>query len=164
MILRQPGAATAALSSDLELAAALVKDSDPVLAPPARIIHGLIFADPSLAARLVAALDEQGESLLVTESLAYFAYDKARSDKYPQLPISVSQDGAFLQALLARQGSEWLTARLVGAVELYRQRVVAGEVPPDFLSHYRDTLQAAAAAVDSEAGARLAEIIRAAFD
>ena len=164
MILRQPAAASVALSADIDLATELVKDSDPVLAPPARIIHRLIFADPSLAARLVAALDEQGESLLVTESLAYFAHDKARSDKYPQLPISVARDGEFLESLLVRQGDEWLANRLAEAMELYEGRVAAGEVPADFLRHYRDTLQAASEAVDPEAGARLAEIIRAAFD
>ena len=160
MILRQPGAAAAALSGDIQLAAALVKDSDPVLAPPARIIHRLIFADPSLAAKLVTTLYEQGESLLVTESLAYFAYDKARSDKYPQLPISVAKDGEFLESLLIRQGDEWLTNRLAGAMELYEGRVAAGEVPSAFLRHYRDTLQAAADSLNPDAADRLADIIR----
>ena len=164
MILHQPDAASAALSGDIGLAVRLVKESDPVLAPPARIIYRLTAADPSLAARLVVALDRQGESLLVAESLAYFAYDKARSEKYPQLPLSVSRDGAFLQSLLAQKGSEWLSERLASAVELYRRRAAAGEVAPDFLNHYRDTLEAAAATQGADAGGRLAEIIRAAFD
>ena len=164
MILRQPDAASAALSGDIGLAVKLVKESDPVLAPPARIIHRLIAADPSLAARLVAALDQWGESLLVAESLAYFAYDKARSERYPQLPLSVSRDGDFLHSLLAQKGSEWLSARLASAVELYRRRAASSEVAPNFLNHYRDTLEAAATTQGADAGRRLAEIIGAAFD
>ena len=163
MILRQPDAASAALSSNIGLAVTLVEGSDPVLAPPSRIVHRLIMADPSLAAELLIALDRRGESALVTESLAYFAYDKARSEKYPRLPLSVSQDGQFLQSLLARQGDEWLRSRLTGAVELYRRRAAAGDVAPDFLRHYRDTLQAAANTQDPDAGNRLAELVRAVF-
>ena len=111
MILRQPDAASAALSGNIGLAVTLVEGSDPVLAPPSRIVHRLIMADPSLAAELLIALDRRGRSALVTESLAYFAYDKARSEKYPRLPLSVSRDGQFLQSLLARQGDEWLRSR-----------------------------------------------------
>ena len=83
MIISHPSAASAALSSDRSLAVKLVKDSDAVLAPPARIIYRLIASDPALAAELVAALDSIGEGRLVAESLAYFAYDKARSEKFP---------------------------------------------------------------------------------
>ena len=108
MIISHPSAASATLSSDRGLAVKLVKDSDAVLAPPARIIYRLIASDPELAAELVAALDSVGEGRLVAESLAYFAYDKARSEKFPELPISVSQDGAFLESLLERQGLGWL--------------------------------------------------------
>ena len=164
MILRQPDAASAALSGNIGLAVTLVEGSDPVLAPPSRIVHRLIMADPSLAAELLIALDRRGRSALVTESLAYFAYDKARSEKYPRLPLSVSRDGQFLQSLLARQGDEWLRSRLTGAVELYRRRAAAGDVASDFLRHYRDTLQAAANTQDPEAGNRLAELVRAVLE
>ena len=168
MILRQSSAASAALSSDINLAVMLVKNSDMVQAPPARIIHRLIVADPSLAAGLVAALAHDGESGLVTESLAYLAYDKARSEKFAALPISVSQDGAFLNVLLERQGAEWLQLQIANAVELYRGRAADGEVAPDFLDQYRATLEAAAASVgrqgDPDAGERLLEAILPAFD
>ena len=163
MILRHPAATAAALASDLDLAVDLVMRSDPVTAPPARLIYRLIGADPALAAGLVIALDRRGESGLVTESLAYFAYDQTRAEKFPQLPISINGDGALLRALLERQGAEWLRARLAGAVSLYRDRAAAGEVAPDFLRHYRATLDAAAAAAGGNAGGRLAEIIRGAF-
>ena len=164
MIIGQPSAASAALSSDRGLAVKLVKDSDAVLAPPARIIYRLIASDPELAAELVAALDSVGEGRLVAESLAYFAYDKARSEKFPGLPISVSQDGAFLESLLERQGPGWLQSRLAGAVELYRARVAAGEVAPDFLDRYRETLEAAAGTLGAEDEQRLIEVIHSAFD
>ena len=163
MILRQPLAASTALSSDLDLAVTLVKDSDAVLAQPARIIYRLIMADPVLAAGLVVDLEQNGESRLVLESLAYFAYDKTRSEKFPQLPISISQNGAFLESLLARQGAGWLKTRLAGAVELYRQRAASGEVDPDFLDQYQDTLQAAADTLGLHTGSRLTEVVNFAF-
>ena len=163
MIRRQPGAVAAALGSDLALAADLVMGGDPVTSPPARIIYRLIAADPALAAGVVIALDGRGESGLVAESLAYFAYDQVRAEKYSRLSIYIGGNGAFLRALLERQGAEWLEARLAGAVSLYRGRAAAGEVAPDFLRHYRDTLDAAASAAGPEAGGRLAAIIRAAF-
>ena len=164
MIISKPAAASAALSSDRSLAVKLVKDSDAVLAPPARIIYRLIASDPDLAAELVAALDSVGEGRLVAESLSYFAYDKARSEKYPGLPISVSQDGAFLESLLERQGSGWLQSQLAGAVEIYRQRIAIGEVAPDFLDRYRETLEAAAGTLGAEDEQRLIEVIHSAFD
>ncbi len=164
MIISHPSAASAALSSDRSLAVELVKDSDAVLAPPARIIYRLIASDPELAAELVAALDSGGEGRLVAESLAYFAYDKARSEKFPELPISVSQDGAFLESLLERQGLGWLQSRLAGAVELYRQRAATGEVAPDFLDRSRETLEAAASTLEAEDEQRLLEVIHSAFD
>ena len=164
MILRMPGAVGAALGRDLDLAADMVMRGDAVTSPPARVIYRLIAADPALAARLVIVLDGRGESGIVAESLAYFAYDQARAEKYPRLPIYISQDGAFLRALLDRRGAEWLEARLSAAVSLYRERAAAGEVAPDFLRHYRDTLYAAAATAGTDAGDRLAAIIRAAFE
>ncbi len=164
MILRQPAAAAAVLSAAPGLAVALVARGDAVNAPPARIIYRLIMADPSLAAGLLIALEQRGESRSVTESLAYFAYDKTREARFPQLPISLNRDGAFLNSLLERQGEEWLQRRLVGAVALYRERAAAGEVAPDFLRHYRETLQAAANTLGPDAGGRLAKVIQSAFD
>ena len=164
MILRQPGAVAAALGSDLDLAADLVMGGDAVTSPPPRIVYRLIGADPGLAAGVVIALDGRGESGIVAESLAYFAYDQVRAEKYPRLSIYIGGHGAFLRALLVWQGAEWLEARLSAAVSLYRGRAAAGEVAPDFLRHYRDTLDAAAASVGADVAGRLAEIIRAAFD
>ena len=101
---------------------------------------------------------------MVAEFLSYFAYDKARSEKFPQLPISVSQDGAFLESLLERQGPAWLQSRLAGAVEIYRQRIATGEVAPNFLDRYRETLEAAAGTLGASDGERLMAVIRPAFN
>ena len=163
MILSQPAAATAALSSDIVTAVALVENSDAVVSPPARIIYRLIMADPNLAAKLVIALENHGQHGMAAESLAHFAYDKARTETYPQLPISLSQDGAFLNSLLERQGAEWLQAQLTEAVSLYRAKTTNGEVAPDFLTRYRETLEAAAHTLDPDDRGRLMEIIRAVF-
>ena len=145
LILSQPTAASTVLFADIALALQLVRDSDPVIAPPARIVYRLIHADASLAARLLIALDQQGESNIVSESLAYFAYDKARSERHPKLPISLKHDGVFLTHLLDLAGARWLEDRLASAVRLYRQRSESEEVNPMFLHHYRETLEAAAA-------------------
>ena len=153
MILSQPAAA--ALSSGLGLGLILIENSDLVLAPPARIIHRLTMADPPLAAELVIALEQRGESRLVTESLVYFDYDKARSERFPELPIFVSQDSTFLKSLLERQGAEWLKMRLAAVVALYRERAIARQVAPDFLERHRETLQAAADTLGPDAEGRL---------
>ncbi len=161
-IVLQPAAASSVLGADMERSADLVLGSDAVVAPPARIVYRLISADPELAADLVVELDRRGESLLVSESLAYFAYDKARSEKYPRLPISLSGDGAFLAALLRDQGADWLRSSLGETVDLYHGRIAAGEVAPDFLENYRETLLEA---VSVSPGPReeLAAIVSAAF-
>lgn len=163
MIVNQPAAASNVLSSDLDQALSLIKNSDPVVAPPWRILYQLIRADAPLAAVLVVALDRRGENELVVETLAYFAYDNARSDKFSELPISVGQVGAFLGSLLEQQGSDWLQARLAEAVELYRGRIAREEVAPDFLDRYRETLDAAAGMLDLRGASSLGEIIRPAF-
>ena len=75
----------------------------------------------------------------------------------------MSQDGAFLKSLLERQGPEWLEVRLAAAVKLYRERAVAGEVAPDFLERYRETLEAAANTLSPEERDRLLVVIRPAF-
>ena len=142
-IQQQGRAAVALLDNDLEATLRLVRGSDPLLSPPARIIHRLVYADPVLAARLITALNERGEADLVLESLAYLAYDKDRSERIPELPISLEQDGKFLRALLSHQGVDGLAGRLGEVFQVYGQRVARNEVPSDFLSQFRDTLDAA---------------------
>ncbi len=61
------------------------------------------------------------------------------------------------------QGEEWLEDRLGESVELYRQRVAAGEVSPDFLDRYRGTLEFAAAYRGRGTSDDLTAIIRRAF-
>ena len=142
-IRRQPLAAVALLDSGLETAVRLVRESDPVVSPPARIIYRLINADPVLAARLVQVLEDSGYDDLVMESLAYLAYDKSRSERVPGLLISLERDGQFLEALLSQQGSEGLARRLGEAFQVYGRRSAGGQVDAGFLSQYRETLEAA---------------------
>ena len=163
MILKQPAAAVLILSSDADLAIDLVSESDPVLAPPARIVHRLINADPGLAADILAGLDRKGNIDAVTESLAYLAYDKVRSERFPALPISTAKDSEFLESLMGSQGDRWLELRLTAAVNLYRPRVAAGDVAPDFLTRLRETLEAAAGSLEAGTRERLTHIVEAAF-
>ncbi|PKB71824.1 MAG: hypothetical protein BZY87_03650 [SAR202 cluster bacterium Io17-Chloro-G6] len=161
MILAQPKAAALMLDSDIEGALALVRGSDPLLAPPWRIMYRLITAAPGLAANLLAEFHQRGETLLVAETLAYFAYDKDRLDRSSMLPISLEDDGRFLSALFLVEGPEWLQERLGESVALYRQRIAAVEVSPEFLEHYRETLEAVTETLDEGAVKKgLAEIIR----
>ena len=149
-ILSQPAAASRLLSADIETALDLVENSDPVLSPPARIIYRLVYADPDLAAKLVTVLGRRGESGLVADSLAYLAYDMSRAEEFPHLPISLERDGAFLQRLLILEDADWLAERLGMSVRVYRSKAQAGEISPDFLSQYRQTLYAAIATVPGD--------------
>ena len=164
MILAQPGAAALILNSDIEGALALVRESDPLLAPPWRIMYRLMTAEPGLAAKLLAEFHRRGETPLVAETLAYFAYDKDRLQKSSQLPISLEQDGHFLGALFRVEGPDWLQARLGESIDLYRQRIITGDVSGNFLDRYRETLESAVAAIgDRATQAGLEDVIRRAF-
>ena len=164
MIRAHSEAAATVLGSDIRLAADLVEGSDPVVAPPARVVYRLVTADPQLAARLVLELERRGRSDLVVESLAYFAYDKARSERYPLLGISLAANGALLESLIRLQGEDWLRSRIGDAVQLYRGRVQREEVAPDFLGRYRETLEASAETLGRERGQVLSEVISRAFE
>jgi len=146
-IQNQPTAASALLASDLDAAVEILGQSDPVVSPPARIVYRMIQEDPVMAARLVAALDDRGKRELVVESVAYLAYDKARSERVPSLPISLEQDGKYLAALADQLGEAGLEERLREAFDLYRKRASLGQVAEDFPVQYRATLDAAAATV-----------------
>jgi len=150
----------AVLASDLDSAALLVANSDPVVFPPARVIYRLIYADPELAARLTLALADRGGPALVVEALAQLAYDKDRLERAPSLPISLEQDGRFLEALLPHRSAEWLERRLADAFGEFGHRAARGEVAPDFLAQYRATLEAAAATLpDRDSRTRLQAIV-----
>jgi len=135
------------LTSDMSSAVRLVRSSDRVLSPPARIVYRLINADPEWAAQLVVALGESGEEALVRESLAYFAYDKDRLERLPELPISLENDGEFLEALLVDQGPDWLLEGLEAAYALFGDRAAAQEVSDHFPAQYIATLEAAVTTV-----------------
>ena len=164
MIVNMPAAAGAVLRADVELAVALVEGSDQVVAPPARIVYRLIGADPALAALILIELEKRGRDEVVDESLAYFAYDKVRSERYPLLGISLGRNGDFLEFLLQFQGEEWLRSRLMAAVELYRERVARGEVAHDFLDRYRETLEASVETVGAPQDTVLKAVVAHAFE
>ncbi|MDE0718999.1 MAG: hypothetical protein OSB75_00390 [Dehalococcoidia bacterium] len=162
-ILAQPEGAASIFKNDISVSLELVRNSDPVLAPPWRIIYRLIKDNPSQAARLLAEFHQRGENNLVAESLAYLAYDKDRSEKAPLLPISLEGDFRFLTTLFTTEGDEWLEDRLSESVELYRQRVADGEISHEFLDRYRETLEFAAAYRRRGTSDDLTAIIRRAF-
>ena len=159
-IQKHPQATQVLLGSNLEAAVVLVQGSDPMVSPPARIVYRLINSNPVLAAQVVTELEAQGESETLVESLAYLAYDKARSETVPGLPISLERDGRFLAALLGQLGESALGRRLNQAFTLYGVRASRGEVPADFLAQFQATLHAAAASIpDAEVWEALEAII-----
>ncbi len=139
----EPIASADLLASDLGAAMQILEQSDPVVSPTARNVYRMVQKNPELAARLVAAFDEGGKRELVVESLAYLAYDKARSSQVPSLPISLEQDGKYLAVLAGRLGDTVLQERLSEAFTVYRNRASLGEVAEDFPVQYRATLDAA---------------------
>ena len=148
------------LAQDLDTTAQLVKASDPVTSPPARLVYRLIYADPQFAALVVERLDEQGEAQLVVEALAHFAFDFDRLQSFPSLPISQDRDGQFLEWLWLVMGEVWLEDRIGDAVLLYGERADRSEVPADFVPAYERTLKAAASDLeDVEARGTLEGII-----
>ena len=146
-ILNQPLAAATLLNSDIDAAVELLRQSDPVVSPPARNVYRMVQEDAKFAARLVGALNDIEEMDLVVESIAYLAYDKARQERVPSLPISLEQDGKYLADLADQLGEDVLTERLREAFSLYRQRASSGQVAEDFLVEFRATLDAAAATI-----------------
>lgn len=162
-ILNQPLAAATLLNSDIDAAVELLRQSDPVVSPPARNVYRMVQEDAKFAARLVGALNDIEEMDLVVESIAYLAYDKARQERVPSLPISLEQDGKYLADLADQLGEDVLTERLSEAFSLYRQRASSGQVAEDFLVEFRATLDAAAATISvSTARDDLTRIISAA--
>jgi hypothetical protein len=161
---QHPLEAVAILSTDMEITLGLVEKSDPVVLPPARFIYALIFASPLLAAEVVEHLDIPGGKETVLESLASIAYDKARSEANPDLPIDLHNDGIFLQKLSEAKGRSWLAEQLRATVVMYRGRVQAHEAPTDFLEAYRATLDAAAGTVGEAVQPGLLTAIETAFE
>ena len=136
----QPLPAVDMLASDLDATVDLVRDSDEINFPPARLVYRLIQADPRFAARLVNRMDQRGETEVATESLAHFAYDADRLEEVPTLAISLENNGLFLATLLDETGEQRLEERLGDAVTLYRKRTDESEVAGDFLEAYQRTL------------------------
>lgn len=163
MILKQPAAVDAAFSSDIGRSQEIVRSGDPVLAPPARLVYRLISASPQLASELLVHFDQNGDRETVMESMAYFAYDKSRSEKFPNLPISLRKNGQFLESLVDQRGAVWLESRVTEAVVVYRQRVSEMEVSPDFLTQYMETLLASAEFTNPETENQLTAIVNNAF-
>ena len=154
-IQNHPAAATAVLRSDLETALTIPRQSDAVVSSPARIIYRLMHADAALASDLIVAFDERGETGLVVESLAYFAYDEDRSKVVPGLINALEGDGDLLQGLLSKQGPDWLMRRLMEAFLLH-----GDDGPADFQARYRSTLNAAVATLgDASVRAELEAVI-----
>ncbi len=163
-IMAQPAAAAAIFNTRMPVAVELVQTSDSLLAPPWRIMYRLIKADHELAASVLAEFHRRGETRLVAESLAHMAYDKDRQERSSLLPISLEADGQFLGELFQSEGADWLEDRLGESVSLFRTRVEDGEVSPEFLERYRETLEFAAAFLsDPETRTGLTGVIRRAF-
>ncbi|MBI3953266.1 MAG: hypothetical protein HY330_02010 [Chloroflexi bacterium] len=139
-----PKEAGAVLSSDPDAALDLLAQADPSRYPLVRQLYEVVHSDPVAASRLLTRLTEQGRHETAEEVLIAVAYDQARSQANPGLPISVARDGIFLRELLLFPGGRWLEAHLPTALERATARTATGELPPDVLEALRRTVRAAA--------------------
>ena len=160
----EPEGTARIFAENIDISLALIQTSDPLLAPAPRIIYKLIKENPGQAAYILTQLYEQDEIDTISESLAHLAYDKDRLKRSPQLPISMESNVDFLTRLLDLKGEDWLETRLSESVNLFRMRSINGEVSPDFLLHYRESLEFIASIGSSNESRRLAQIIRHSFE
>ncbi len=130
---------------------------------PWRIIHGMIAVKPELAASVVGVLDRQGKTDIATESVIVFAFDAERTATIPGIPLSLANDGHFLDGLALARGEEWLTRTMARAVGKYSDDVQDGAIDPAFIQEYRRTLRAALDRTQGEARERLERVFREAF-
>ena len=163
-LVNMPEEAVALFSRDVGAAAEVFETANPVRVPAARAVYRLVQAEPELAARITIHYEEQGAVETVDDALLFFAYDLPRLRTQPALPISLENDAAYLEALAALQGDDWLEATLARALRRYRGRIADGEVGRGFLETYRETLEASIATIgDPESRLRLEAIVAAAF-
>ncbi len=162
-ILAQPEATTLLFAGDVDVSLELIQNSDPLLAPAARIIYRLINSSPGQAAHLLTQFYEQGANNTVSESLAHLAYDKDRGKRSSELPISLESNFDFLNRLLVLEGEDWLEARFSESANLFRERARNGEVNADFLDHYRESLEFVAGFGKRDDSRFLTGIVRRAF-
>ena len=117
LILAQPAAAASIFASDAQPSIAIVRNSDPFLAPPWRIIYRMINSAPGQAVKVMSEFHRIGETVIVAEALAQIAYDRDRLKRSSKLPISLENNVDLLARLVISKGEDWLEARLRVSVE-----------------------------------------------
>jgi hypothetical protein len=127
---------------DLALAAEVFERANPVRLPPARAIYRLIQTDPALAAWVTLVYDGQNKLDVVSDALAFFAYDLPRSKGQQGLGISLEHNAQYLEALTRLRGDAWLEDALSRMARRYQERIAGGELDPGFPRVYRETLDA----------------------
>ena len=163
MLRERPSETVGILASDTERAAALIAETTGYGRTPQGLIHAVIYEEPTLAARLVDAM-EAAHPEAARESLVHFAYDSRRKAALPSLRVSPGNDGAFILALAELQGDARVAQSMAEAIAQYRGLTSDGTAPPDFLQAYAATLaEAAIAQPDAEARVRLRRITEEAF-
>ena len=141
LVTERPEAAKKILSSDLERAAKLISNVEGYAITTQGIIHGIIFVDADLAARVVQALSKQGREEVVSESLIVFAFDSHRLRVNPSLKLSLENDKLFLQHLIESLGQKAVQAHMEKTLLKYRREVEEKRIDPSFIKEYRNTLK-----------------------
>ena len=145
----EPGAAAAVLRSDFGATMQLIGTSDPVVAPPQRVVHRLVHAVPELAARTIIWFDESGEEGLALRSLGFCSYDLHWGAFAGEPGISLENDARLLETLLREKGEEWLADRMARTFALHN-RPETGP-PGEFGSHFADTWFTSADYIEDDA-------------
>ena len=160
----EPRAAAGILGSDLREAAKLVANQEGYVSSPHGIVHGVVFYDPALAARIVLEAERQGLSDIVTDSLVVFAFDAGRLEINPSLQLSLAADEGFLQHLIEEKGADWLQERLTASLRKYREFELEEKIDETFIQEYRRTLlQLISLGEDVNKGTTLQEALHGAF-
>ncbi len=136
----QPKAAVGILGSDIGETAKLVANQEGYVSSPHGIIHGVVFYDPELAARIVLEAERQGLNDIGTDSLVVFAFDAGRLEINPSLQLSLAGDQSFLQHLIEEKGADWLQERLTASLRKYREFEFEEKIDETFIQEYRRTL------------------------
>ncbi|MFW6195562.1 MAG: hypothetical protein ACOC5M_03460, partial [Chloroflexota bacterium] len=141
-IMGQPEAASRALGADPEATADLFVSYDGPEPTPVRLTRALAYADPGVAAEIVAAFDRVGHRSVVTGLLNSLAYDEYWETHGRGPDRRLESAAALLEALHGTLGPDWLREAVLDGVASYASDIEKGNVEPEFRDRHLDTLSA----------------------
>ncbi|MBI4305638.1 MAG: hypothetical protein HY678_04900 [Chloroflexi bacterium] len=124
---------------DPKAAASLLIDAADLRTPAPMLLHGLIAADPEMAADVIVEADSQPD--LVARTFNQFVYDVYWSDLKAGPKVDLAADAKFLSRIVKLKGTNWVLLRIARGVALYRAAIDRGDVEAEFLTTHGDLLR-----------------------